>query len=219
MTFQQTPCPPGQAAPAPAAPSAPSSPQEDDFVALTLLAKLGCDVVVPGFATRTAGAFAAWRQVRAGAVDRVEASADYRAREAESRRLLTEQPSSADVAEMTRYCEDQLLPLLAKEAAPADSRFQSPQRTFAAFVAALRAADRAAAIACLSDLGTDEMRDQLATLPAEQLRATGNRFVGPLVLGEMLGPLQSATAPRRDGYDHTVLFDRQPNGDWKIVGI
>jgi hypothetical protein len=219
VAFQQTPCVAGQQ-PITAGTTASSSPDQDDLIATALLAKLGCDAVVPGFRAQSSSAFAAWRGVHAAAISRVEASADYRTRVAESRQLLeSEQPSSADVAEMRGYCENQLLPLLAKQGAPADGRFRSPQSTFNAFVAALRRADRAAALACLSDVATDEVRGQIESLPPEKLRETGNSFRGSLLLGEMLGPLQTAKAPRTDGREHTVFFDRLPNGDWKISGI
>ena len=99
-----------------------SDPNEDDLVQMTLLAKVGCDTVVPGFAARSARDYAAWRSVRAAAVARVEASAGYRAKLAESRKLLSEKSTSRDVAEMEQYCNGQILPVLAKQGAPADRR-------------------------------------------------------------------------------------------------
>jgi hypothetical protein len=53
----------------------------------------------------------------------------------------------------------------------------------------------------------------------EKLRNTANSFTGSLTLKETLGGLQTATAPRKDGSDHTIFFDREPNGNWKIAGI
>jgi hypothetical protein len=56
-------------------------------------------------------------------------------------------------------------------------------------------------------------REQIATLRAEKLRETANSFLGSVVLKEMLGPLQTATAARTDGSQHTIYFDREPNGN------
>jgi hypothetical protein len=218
-TFQQTPCAAGQQplAPSRTAPDAP--PRDDELVQTTLLMKQGCDAVVPGFAARSATAFAAWRNVRAAALARVEASDDYRRELTESRRLLLEPRSSTDVSDMQAYCDEQLLPLLAKEGTPPDPRFRTPERTFSAFVTALRAGDREAALACLGDLVAEEARADLAGQPVEKLREVGNSFVGTLVLKELLGPLQTAAARRRDGTDYTLFFDREPNGNWKLAGI
>jgi hypothetical protein len=181
--------------------------------------KQGCDAVVPGFAARSASAFAAWRTVRGATLARVEASDEYRRKVAESRELLREPRSSADVAEMQVYCDDQLLPLLAKEGAVPNPRFRTPERTFSAFVTALRAGDREAALACLGDLVGEEARAGFAAQPVEKLREIGNSFVGTLVLKEMLGSLQTAAAPRRNGTDYTFFFEREPNGNWKLAGI
>jgi hypothetical protein len=74
-------------------------------------------------------------------------------------------------------------------------------------------------LACLGDLVGEEARAELTNQPVEKLREIGNSFVGTLVLGEKLGPLQPAAARRRDGTDYTVFFDREPNGNWKLAGI
>jgi len=218
-TFQQTPCSTGQQPVAPARAAQQQAPVDDGLVQTTLLMKQGCDAVVQGFSTRSAGAFAAWRNVRAAELARVEASAEYQRKLTESRALLLEPRSSADVGAMQTYCDDQLLPLLAKEGAPQDARFRTPERTFSAFVAALRSGDRDAALACLGDLVDEDKRTELANQPAEKLRDVGNSFAGTLVLKEMLGSLQTAAARRRDGTDYTLFFARAPNGDWKLAGI
>src|SRR4030095_13339485 len=189
-----------------------SGPAQDDIVQMVLLAKVGCDTVVPGFAARSAQNYAAWRRGRADAITRIEASAAYRTKLSESRKLLTEPRKTADVAEMQQYCDGKILPLLAKEGTTGDSRFGSPQQTFATFVAALRRADREAALACLSELHQGDERDQIASLPEDKLRETANSFLGSLILKETLGGLQTATAPRKDGNNHTIFFEREPNG-------
>ena len=217
-TFQQTPCAAGQQPVSPAR-QVPDAAPDDDLVQTTLLMKQGCDAVVPGFAARAAGPFSEWRNTRAAALARVEASDDYRRKLTESRALLLEPRSESDIASMQTYCDDQLLPLLAKEGEPADARFRTPERTFSAFVTALRAGDRDAVLACLGELVGEEARAELTNQPVEKLREVGNSFVGTLVLGEKLGALQTAAARRRDGTDYTMFFDREPNGNWKLAGI
>jgi hypothetical protein len=218
-TFQQTPCAPGQQPVSPVLRAPEAAPADDELVQTTLLMKQGCDAVVSGFAARSVGAFAAWRKNRAAALARVEASDDYRRKLTESRALLLEPRSESDVASMQAYCDDQLLPLLVKESAPADPRFRTPERTFNAFVMALRAGDRDAVVECLGEQVGEEARAELTNQPVEKLREVANSFVGTLVLGEKVGSLQTAAARRRDGTDHTLFFDREPNGDWKLAGI
>ncbi len=217
--FQQTPCASGQQSVKSVDTGGASDSNEDEVVQMTLLAKVGCDAVVPGFAARSARDYAAWRSVRAAAVARVEASASYKSKLAESRKLLSEKSSRHDVAEMEQYCNGQLLPLLVKQGAPADRRFSSPQQTFATFLGALRRADRETALACFAEFSASDDRDQIASLPAEKLQETANSFLGSLVLKEKLGPLQTAKAARKDGTEHTIFFDREPDGNWKISGI
>src|SRR5262245_10500943 len=103
--YQQTPCA-GAQQPGKAMDSdGGSSPGEDGVVQVVLPAKAGCDTVVPGFAARSAQDYAAWRKVRADAIARVEASPAYRAKLAESRKLLNEPRKAGDAAEMQQYCE------------------------------------------------------------------------------------------------------------------
>src|SRR6185295_15566354 len=189
--FQQTPCAGAQQSVKSVDTGSASVPNEDDLVQMTLLAKVGCDTVVPGFAARSARDYAAWRSVRAAAVARVEASAGYKAKLAESRKLLSEKSTSRDVAEMEQYCNGQVLPVLAKQGGPADRRFNSPQQTFATFLAALRRANRETALACFAEFSASDDRDQIATLPAERLQETATLFSDSLVLKEKLGPLQT----------------------------
>jgi hypothetical protein len=219
-TFQQTPCPAGQQ-PVSSPRQLPEAAADDDdeLVQTTLLMKQGCDAVVPGFAERSAGPFSAWRNTRAAALARVEASDGYRRKLTESRALLLEPRTESDVASMQTYCDDQLLPLLAKEGAPADPRFRTPERTFSAFVTALRAGDRDAVLGCLGELVSEGARADLTSQPVDKLREVGNSFVGTLVLSEKVGSLQTAAARRRDGTDHTLFFAREPNGNWKLAGI
>ena len=217
--FQQTPCAGAQQSVKSVDTGGESNSNEDELVQMVLLAKVGCDTVVPDFAARSARDYTAWRSVRAAAVTRVEASAGFRAKLTESRKLLSEKSTSRDVAEMEQYCNAQVLPMLAKQGAPADRRFNSPQQTFKTFLAALRDGDRESALACFAEFSASDDRDQIASLPAEKLQETANLFLGSLVLKEKLGPLQTAKAARKDGTEHTIYFDREPNGNWKIAGI
>src|SRR4249920_1896310 len=72
--YQQTPCAGGQQSVKSIESGGNSNPNEDDLVQMALLAKAGCDAVVPNFAASSAGAYEAWRSVRAAAIARVEAS-------------------------------------------------------------------------------------------------------------------------------------------------
>ena len=148
--------------------------------------------------------------------------------------LRVEQEGACDdrrTGEMIPWiCDDRAKPHPAVEAArrilasrgvpapaAADSRFSTPEGTWSAFIGALRAGDRSAALACMTPELRERFRGPLQSLDAARLRAMAGEF-SPLELGQPMGIFQEAFVTRdRGGQKQAamVYFLRQGR-EWRI---
>ena len=90
----------------------------------------------------------------------------------------------------------------------------TPERAWEAFVAALRAGDRAAAARCLGSAGASK----LEALSPQELQSRGSAY-SSLVIKNNVGPQRVAGATRRNGRVTWVFFERAAGGEWRIVAM
>jgi hypothetical protein len=189
-----------------------------EIISVVLLRGAACDRVQPGFRDLSARAFARWRRFAPDAIAAVERSREFQARLAEVTRLPAGSARRRDRQEAAALCGDDFISHLETLGRDADPRLATPESTWRTFVAALRAGDRNAALAVMSDATRERQRRRFEEQSPEALRKVGNSFDG-LEFKPSLGPFQVAVASRRDGEPATIFFERSWNGDWRIASI
>ncbi|MCG2594538.1 hypothetical protein LZ009_17310 [Ramlibacter sp. XY19] len=223
LSFQQLPCadgppePPAPAAPAPvhsnvAKPATPDplSPiptrRMREVLDMTALLER-CRADEPGFADRAAPLYQAWK-VRHG-VTLTAHKALLAAKVREYRRGAGGMPPQA--------CSEEWLRGLEPMARMPDPRYASVEKTWARFVEALRAADRAAALDCLHGNAELRWRKRIATVSDEDLRRIGLAIRDFKVQwGDDY--LKEALAAGDDNRVTAVAF-RSVNEEWKISDL
>lgn len=99
----------------------------------------------------------------------------------------------------------------------ADARLASPEETWAAFLAALRAGDRKAALECMTPELRSRRRGPMDSMDAAAMRAMADGM-SPLALGDGFGQFREATVTRdREGGKQAFLVYFQKMGrEWRI---
>ncbi len=103
-------------------------------------------------------------------------------------------------------------------AASRDVKGATPESVLRAFVAAIQAGDRQAALSCLTGPARERLGPDAAALPLESLRATVGAFTTYIAEGD-LGPYWSIRALRPGDRPKWILFARSSSGEWKISGF
>jgi hypothetical protein len=99
-----------------------------------------------------------------------------------------------------------------------DARYESPERTWATFAAAVRAGDRAAVLSCLTGVALEEHGPRADSIPLREFLAVVNSI--PRVASEgPAGPFWTLRGDRPGTRPKWILLERDGRGDWKISGI
>jgi hypothetical protein len=186
-------------------------------VSLILLRHAACGRVRPGFRDLSASAFTRWRRFGGSSIEAVEKSPQFRARLADAARLAPPR-SPADRRETATNCGDDFIEYLDRLGRDPDPRMSTPQRTWAAFVAGMRKADRETALAFMTDKAREDQRRRFDAQSDATLQAAADSFVS-LTIREPLGPYLAAVATRRDATTLTVFFELSWNGDWRLASV
>src|SRR5215475_2146120 len=189
-----------------------SSPGGDWAAYAALIGRESCDQVSPGFRAATNSGYERWRNENAAAIAALERSAEFQAALARTRQGMTNL-SAADLAQLQDVCA-QLRDTF--EVRPRDPRLATPTKTWELFHAALRAADRATAMQCLTGRARSVFRDSLPQLSDDKLREIGSSVAKFGMTDTFKRPgLQEGFAVRHDGEGHFIYFEER-NGEWKI---
>jgi hypothetical protein len=223
LSFQQLPCPdgvptvpaPAQAAkPAITAPAAvppePAGPQPSrrmrEVLDLTALLER-CRADEPGFSERSAPLYQAWYVRHAVTLSTHKALLTAKVRE--YRRGAGGMPPNA--------CSEEWMHALEPMARMPDPRYASVEKTWARFIEALKAADRAAALSCLHGNAESRWRSRIATVSDEDLRRIG-RAVRDFKVQWGDDYLKEGLAAGDDNLVTAVAF-RSINEEWKISDL
>jgi hypothetical protein len=96
-----------------------------------------------------------------------------------------------------------------------DPLYASAERTWRTFVAAMKAADRAAARACLTSAALEDLGPFVDSQPPEKLRETVDAL-GAIEFEGEVGPFWSLRASGAHGRSRWIFLERTDNGEWKI---
>lgn len=171
-----------------------------------------CDRMVPGFDKATAVSFAAWREQHRKDVDALEADAKFKAD-----RDTALVPPPADIAaakarEIIGTCER--VAGIFETAAPADSRFTEPERTWQTFRDALREGKRDVVFTCLAGEARSRFVGQLRAMDDDQMKRLG-ASIAEIRLSPRRGNFQEAVILQRNGAAGSVVFVKAGE-NWKI---
>jgi hypothetical protein len=120
-----------------------------------------CRAALPGFAERSEEVYQAWRVRHASTLSEFERAVAPRIKQA--RRSTMPSP----------HCTDEWLLEIAPLAQSPDPRFSSVEKTWTVFVEALKAADRATAMNCLTGRAETQWKSRVEKLSNEDLRRIG----------------------------------------------
>ncbi|HVE54623.1 MAG TPA: hypothetical protein VNB23_14680 [Ramlibacter sp.] len=120
-----------------------------------------CRAALPGFAERSEEVYQAWRARHGATLNEFDRSVGPRIRQA--RRSTMPSP----------HCTDEWLQEIAPLAQAPDPRFSSVEKTWTVFVEALKAADRATAMNCLTGRAETQWKSRVEKLSNEDLRRIG----------------------------------------------
>lgn len=141
-----------------------------------------CRAGMPGFEQRIARLYATWRAVRPEQVQQAEAriatNAGMTAELAGLREKAAKGLSKEEIDQFERQCGEEVIEQIARSSRPPDSRFSTPQRTFDLYMQALRSADRALAVSCLTGRYRGEMKKSFEELSDEGMRSMANFVKG-----------------------------------------
>lgn len=99
-----------------------------------------------------------------------------------------------------------------------DSRYETPERTWETFAAAVRAGDRAAVLSCLTGVALEEHGPRADAIPLREFLAVVHSI--PKVASEgPAGPFWTLRGDRLGMRPRWILLERDARGDWKISGI
>jgi hypothetical protein len=99
-----------------------------------------------------------------------------------------------------------------------DARYETPERTWATFAAAVRGGDRAAVLSCLTGVALEEHGPKAEALPLSEFLAVVNSI--PRVVSDgPAGPFWTLRGDRPGTRPKWILLERDGRGDWKIAGI
>ncbi len=190
----------------------PLSAQEEKSVYYGTFYKPVCDRNVPGFEKMTATNYAAWRVQREKAIAALEADPKFKAEQAEALKPPPADIAAAKTRELTGTCER--VAGIFEIAAPAEARFDAPQKTWEAFRDALRTANRETVYACLAGEARKTFLTQMRAMDDEQMKRLGNS-IAELRLSEPHGSYQEAVIIHANGTAGSVVFVKS-GSNWKI---
>ncbi len=99
-----------------------------------------------------------------------------------------------------------------------DARYETPERTWETFAAAVRAGDRAAVLSCLTGVALEEHGPRADAIPLREFLALVHSI--PKVASEgPAGPFWALGGDRPGARPRWILLERDARGDWKISGI
>ncbi len=171
-----------------------------------------CDKLVPGFESATATNYAAWEHQNHAAVAALEANSQFQAKRREALAPPPPEIAAGKTQELVGTCER--IAGLFESVAPADPRLAAPERTWESFRNALRDANRAGLVACLTGNARKSFAAQFQAMTDEQLKRTA-ASIAEMKLTEGDDNVQHAVIVQRDGSAGTVVFMRS-GANWRI---
>jgi Domain of unknown function (DUF4124) len=184
-----------------------------------------CDASMPGFEQRTAAVYAAWRAARPEQVRQTETmingNPQMTAELAKLREKAAKGLSKEEVHQVEQQCGEEFVEQMERSSHPPDPRFSTPQRTWDLYMKALRSADRALAVSCLTGRYRSGMKKSFQELSDEGIKSMGDFVKGLSGLTfERVGDEASITkewggADASDGKRWRVDFERVL-GEWAI---
>ena len=127
---------------------------------MILLRKAACDRWQPGFRDLSARAFQRWRRFATREILVVERSPEFRARLAEIDGVPMERASTQDRRDAAGTCDAEFIAYVDSLGRNPDPRLATPEGAWRAFVAALRAGDRAEALSLMTGYARDRHREE-----------------------------------------------------------
>jgi hypothetical protein len=147
-------------------------------IGLVLPLKLGCDVLVPGFAARVASDYAKFRQQYPEATRTFESGTEFKAFQDEGKRIGASGNRSPETTAQDKKQCDGLAAGLAEFGAPAVARMQSPELAWQGMLSALREGDHALAARFLTGQEAQRLGQALPGMHADAMRAMADSFEG-----------------------------------------
>jgi hypothetical protein len=190
----------------------PLSAQEEKGVYYGMLYKPVCDRMVPGFEKMTTTNFTAWRAQHEKAIATLEADPKFRAEREDALKPPPADIAAAKTRELMGTCER--VAGIFEVAAPAEARFDAPEKTWEAFRDALRSANRETVYACLAGEARKTFLMQMRAMDDEQMKRLGNSIAG-IRLAEPHGSYQEAVILHANGNAGSVVFVKS-GSNWKI---
>lgn len=172
----------------------------------SLMSKHICDSQVPGFAERSRALWERYTAAHAAVFAELKAEADAMAK-------AKAPPAQPDVAQ---WCDQYFLSDLQHSLSP-DPQLATPQKTWATFLAALRAGDRKTAQACFFPDSLERYRPVFDKASDAELRQMAEGFTG-FSLGIDMGELQEWWASNKNNEAGAIEFQRV-HGEWLITSM
>jgi hypothetical protein len=194
---------------------APSEEEKAWVVMLTLTIKNNCDLAVPGFREKSATAWAQWRSRFSKEILKLEMNPAF---QTEIDKAARQALNPRVKAELSAACTDEMIDRIGKAGLPPDPpdpRYASPQKTWVVFVDALRAADRKAAVACLTGNARKKYAPVLKERMSSALKEMANS-IEAISPSAAYGQFQEFFIQRKDGKAGIVTFENA-QGQWLIT--
>ena len=171
-----------------------------------------CERLSPGFTADTAATYPAWEQRNHAAVAALESNAEFQSKRREALIPPPAELADAKTRELSVTCER--LVHLYDIAAPADARFEAPERTWDTFRKALREGDRNTIRICLTGEARKGFATPLHAMTDEQLKRMADA-VAELKLMQRSGDFQEGMVVQRDGAAGRIAFVKT-GANWRI---
>ena len=191
-------------------------------VMFTLAYKDMCDTKLPGFKDRSELAYKKWASKKAPLITQIKDSSQYKEmivrNKGEFEKPVHERLRESQAKELQNLCDELFDHFSAADKLALDPELATPEKTWARYIAALRAADRQAVVACLASTARDKFRPLLNQLSDEQLRTMADSIKSFRLTGLKFGDFVEAVATRQDGHGGIIYF-QNVNGEWKISDL
>lgn len=220
VSYQGVPCqlPPtadtDKKADAPAPPrEAVSGPQQGEawFLALAVIFKKACDQSVPGFREKSSAAWAGWRTRNAREIARLEQTPLFKET---MRQAAAKGHGPLAEPRLMERCNE-WIEEIERAGLPPDPKYATPQKTWDAFLAALRRNDQKGAAACLTGNARAKLVPVIERLADGNLKKMADSFVS-IHPSASYGPFQEFFITRSDGMAGIATFENK-GGEWRIA--
>ncbi len=194
----------------------PLAAQADDLsVVLAFLLKPSCDRWIPNYESDNSSNYAAWIIEHQSELELAERDPGLVAKREEARTRNLDSVSATEKQKFESLCSD--LADAFQSAAPPDSRFSSPEKTWALFRQGLQIGDRKTSLLCVVGTAKRKFAEIARALSDQQLREFADS-AKELALPPLTGPQIEGDLIMQNGRSAPIHFI-QLGKNWKIVDM